>query len=72
MFIYPRDAADLKLCLPIPSFLLTKVGIRIRGLVIEPALYAGFVPPADFGYSRAREYAESGSAVSRFLMTVLR
>ena len=29
MLIYPRDAADLKLCLPLPSFSLTKAGIRI-------------------------------------------
>ena len=29
MLIYLRDAADLNLCLPLPSFLLTKAGIRI-------------------------------------------
>jgi len=30
------------------------------------------VPPEISRYSRAREYAESGSAVSKFLITVLR
>ena len=63
MLINPRDAADLKLCLPLPSFFADE-GNRC----CTPDL---FLPPIS-GYSRAREYAESGSAVSRFLITVLR
>jgi hypothetical protein len=39
---------------------------------VEPVLHTGSVPREISGYSRAREYAESGSAVSKFLMTVLR
>jgi len=31
MLIYVIDAADLKLCLPLLCFLLTKAGIRIIG-----------------------------------------
>ena len=39
---------------------------------VEPALPTGSIAPEISRYSRAREYAESGSAVSKFLMTVLR
>ena len=56
------DAAELKLCLLLHLFFLT----------VEPVLHAESVCLDSPHYSRAREYAESGSAVSRFLMTVLR
>ena len=39
---------------------------------VEPALHTGSIAPEISRYSRAREQAESGSAVSKFLMTVLR
>ena len=52
MFIYPRDAADLKLCLPIPSFLLTKAEIRIHGLNGRCTLDL-FLPP--ISVTRERE-----------------
>ena len=56
MLINLRDAADLKLCLLITLFFADESGkSAFVGSSVEPALHAGFVPPADFGYSRARE-----------------
>ena len=60
MFIYPRDAADLKLCLPLPSFSLTKAGIRIirerqtiplqtsaiKNAALDSCMCIGFLPNA--------------------------
>jgi hypothetical protein len=77
MLINVIDAADLKLCLPLPSFFAGEGGNpRYAGVGPFHAAREGtqtiwFLPTIS-GYSRAREYAESGSAVSRFLITVLR
>ena len=52
MLINTIDAADLELCLPLLSFLLTEAGVRIirERLTTLPAREGRrSVPPADFG-----------------------
>ena len=74
MLIYVKDAAELKLCLFLRFFGgQTIPRSRSNAVKRKEWRYLRSTVSSEFsGYSRAREYAESGSAVSRFLITVLR
>ena len=78
MFIYPRDAADLKLCLPLPSFSLTKAGIRIirerqtiplqtsaiKNAALDSCMCIGFLPNACRHQERTALIDNCGADVS--------
>ncbi len=56
MLIYVRDAADLKLCLPLPSFFADEGGNpHSRARQLNRRCTPDRFRPATSGYSRARE-----------------